>query len=470
MTTDGARTIHVAAGQVAARFMNEAPATLASLESLIVHAARRRADLLVLPECAYPAYLLGSVASYRAGNHLRSEAFVQWLSEQAARHHLHIVSGFVEDTGTCLHNSAVLLDDRGCELGRARKRFRWHLDHEWYDPGNRIAAFDSRVGRVGVVICAETRVPEIVAALIADGAELLAMPTCWINGSREPGRFTNPQVDFLVEARAREFGVPFVCADKSGMELAGVGYVGASRIVRADGSLAAEAPPTGETVVSAEIGIGQGRRPPRHAAALDRVIDRQPPVRPTPEDLPQVTLAVLPASPMTAVGSAETGEVTISSLREQGVDVLLVRTTDPRCSERLKEQAASIGIRVLPIPDTDQVLALGSARIACLTSAESFVQARAHALDGAALLVFGGSATHLSILRARAIENRVFVVAAGDRAALIISPDGAVLAATDDRPAAAAVARVELADAANKLVAPMTDLFDQRQVQLYRFI
>ena len=30
------------------------------------------------------------------------------------------------------------------------------------------------------------------------------MPTCWINGSREPGRFENPQTDFLIEARARD--------------------------------------------------------------------------------------------------------------------------------------------------------------------------------------------------------------------------------------------------------------------------
>ena len=104
-----------------------------------------------------------------------------------------------------------------------------------------------------MVICAETRAPEILATLAADGAELLAMPTCWVNGSRTPGQFANPQVDFLIEARAREFGLPFVCADKSGLELAGVGMSGKSRIVAADGSLVAEAPATGETVIIARI-------------------------------------------------------------------------------------------------------------------------------------------------------------------------------------------------------------------------
>jgi len=56
--------ITVAAGQIRARLMNEASATLADIEAAIGQAAQRRADLLVLPECAYPAYLLGSAETY----------------------------------------------------------------------------------------------------------------------------------------------------------------------------------------------------------------------------------------------------------------------------------------------------------------------------------------------------------------------------------------------------------------------
>ena len=47
-------TIRVAAGQITARLMNEADATLASIEQAITEAAARHAELLVLPECAYP--------------------------------------------------------------------------------------------------------------------------------------------------------------------------------------------------------------------------------------------------------------------------------------------------------------------------------------------------------------------------------------------------------------------------------
>ena len=116
-------TITVAAGQISARLMNDAAETLSALEAATRRAAQMRVELLVLPECAYPAYLLGSVTSYRAGEHLQGEAFVEWLSRKAAEHRLHIISGFVEDSGTCLYNAAVFISDTGRELGRSRKRF-----------------------------------------------------------------------------------------------------------------------------------------------------------------------------------------------------------------------------------------------------------------------------------------------------------------------------------------------------------
>ena len=93
--SDANQSITVAAGQITARLMNEADETLLALEKAIGQAAAERADLLVLPECAYPAYLLGSIRSYRDGDHMTGEAFVDWLGRQAARHRMHIISGYV---------------------------------------------------------------------------------------------------------------------------------------------------------------------------------------------------------------------------------------------------------------------------------------------------------------------------------------------------------------------------------------
>src|SRR5262249_1283523 len=134
MNSGASQTITVAAAQLAARQMNDATAALDGIATSIKRAAEKRVDLLVLPECAYPAYLIGSVDSYRAGDHLSSEEFVAWLTRRAASHRLHIICGFVEDAKHSLFNSAIFIDDRGRELGRVRKRFLWNADHDWFAP------------------------------------------------------------------------------------------------------------------------------------------------------------------------------------------------------------------------------------------------------------------------------------------------------------------------------------------------
>lgn len=466
-------TIIVAAGQITARLMNEAAATLESIESAIIRAARMRVQLLVLPECAYPAYLLGSVASYRAGDHLTGEQFVAWLRERAARYRLHIISGFVEDKGESLCNAAALIDDRGRELGRSRKRFLWHADHDWFQPGDEVRAFDTALGRIGIVICAEARVPEITATLVADGVELIALPTCWINHAREPGQYYNPQADYLIEARAREFGVPFICADKSGLELGAVGYVGQSRIVRGDGSVAAEAPSTGEAVIAARV----VRRRPRKVwlsesrrAALLR--PREPQATSEPASVPRrIHVAAMPTVVANARYNGGMGESLFEPLQQRNVRVLLVNMAYETPAEQMAMMARAFDIHAIGFPTEPGVFQLGPARVGCVAGqwARSFAAARQLALDGAEILMFFDVPSDLAMLRTRALENRVFVMGASDRWAVIIGPDGSVLARTNEPNPREAVAEIDLAEAGNKLVAPRTDIFAERRVGLYRF-
>ena len=460
------RTIRAAAGQVTACLMNEADATLASLAAAIESAGRQQADLLVLPECAYPAYLLGSVESYRAGGHMSSEAFVDWLGRQAARHGLHIVCGFVEDAATALFNAAVLIDDRGQEVGRARKRFLWNADRDWFAPGTEIRALDSRVGRIGIAICAETRVPEILATLAADGAELVAMPTCWINGAREQGRFQNPQVDFLIEARAREFGVPFVCADKSGWEMPGVGYVGLSRIVAAGGELLAEAPPTGDAVVTARLTLRPARPAPVRQEHRRRLSSGEVPVRPAAVPPRKVGLAVVPTELFTQRAEMESWW---EGLRRDTVRLVVTHLADEVMRERAATAGRRFGIDVVSASTGAGVSQVAVARVGCLIGREasSFAPARVLALDGAEMIVCFEPPEDLPLLRTRAMENRVFLVGVGLRLGVIVGPGGEVLAEADRE--CPGVVEIDLAAAGDKTVAPGTDVFTERRATWYRF-
>ncbi len=463
--------IRLAAGQITARLMNEAGATLASIEQAMTQAAARHAELLILPECAYPAYLLGSIRSYREGDHLSSEAFVAWLARRTAKHRMTLVCGFVEDTGAALHNTAVVIDHRGCEVGRARKRFLWNADRDWYTPGDQIRAFDTPVGRIGVAICAEARVPEIIATLAADGAELIALPTCWINAARNPGEYENPQTGFMIEARAREFGLPFICADKAGMEMPGTNYVGMSRIVRADGSVAVEAPPEGDAVIVAELPRGASRRVWVADAWRERLLDDRPPVRPASGQVREVTVAAVPTQVIEGRFTGGMGENLLQPLQRQGVEVLLANMTREESAERLAMLANAFGIRAATFPVRTDLFTLGPARVGCVSgqAVRSFTGPRCLALEGLEILLVFDAPEDLALLRTRALENRVFVAGANRQTGVVVGPDGAVLAHASANDPREAVVRIDLSAAGDKNVAPRTDIFDERRVALYRF-
>jgi predicted amidohydrolase len=455
--------------------MTDAEQTLAALAASIDQAADAGADLLVLPECAYPAYLLGSIDSYREADHLSSDAFVDWLKARAKATGLHIISGLVEASEPLLGNAAVFIDPTGNEIGRARKRFLWHADHQWYQPGEEIRTFDSELGRIAIVICAETRVPEILATVAADGAQLVAMPTCWINGASTPGEFENPQVEFLIESRAREFGLPFACADKSGLELA-TGYVGQSRIVRADGSLAAEAPATGETTISAEVTLSSPKLAVMSDSHRQRLLSSDQPYC-------LVQSASSAGSEATIEVAVLSGELTqqwasdehcADHLRRLALGqpaVLLLATCDPSVLAVFERAALPLGIQVLSAHDVAEPVQIADARIGCIHQdcPDGFAAARCLALAGADIIWIADVHMDQATLRTRAAENRVFVVAADWQAATIIDPNGCVIEVSEPGVANPALSALQLARARDKEVAPQTNIFAQRQVASYRF-
>ena len=70
--------------------------------------------------------------------------------------------------------------------------------------GNRLRAFDTPIGRAGFVICNDRWNPQIVRALVLDGARIILIPS-YGDKTRRQNR--------AVLARARENGVPIVEAN-----------------------------------------------------------------------------------------------------------------------------------------------------------------------------------------------------------------------------------------------------------------
>ena len=107
-----------------------------------------------------------------------------------------------------------------------------------------------------MLVCADGRLPTIARTLVERGAEILVMPTAWVTSGRDPRALENAQADLMINVRARENGVPFLAANKCGVERGAVAYCGKSAIVAADGTFLARAPQSEAGVIAHEIEAG----------------------------------------------------------------------------------------------------------------------------------------------------------------------------------------------------------------------
>lgn len=240
------------------RTLDQAPESLEVCRGLVAEAASGGAEVVVLPEGCYPAYVLGSAEAGRealAAGPVPEEAF----GVLAAEHGVTLVAGLVLDSPRGLLNAAVTFGPDGAVLARTAKRFLWHFDHSWFVAGEESAVVDVPFGRVGALVCADARQPAIARGMMGEGAGLICDPTAWVTST--PGAPHNIQPDFLIQARCIENGIVMACASKAGFEGPTVAYAGRSMIVGPEGDVLAEAPERGDMLVSADVSLDGLPRP-----------------------------------------------------------------------------------------------------------------------------------------------------------------------------------------------------------------
>jgi nitrilase len=170
-------------------------ATLAKAEALIAEAGRRGAGIAVLPE--------GFVGGYPKGTDFRIflgartpegrdefrryfEAAIpvpgpetERLGRAARNANLFLTAGVVERDGGTLYCTAVFFGQDGSLLGKHRKLMPTAAERlVWgFGDGSTLSVFDTRLGRIGAVICWENYMPMLRMAMYAKGVQLYCAPT-----------------------------------------------------------------------------------------------------------------------------------------------------------------------------------------------------------------------------------------------------------------------------------------------------
>lgn len=465
---------------------------LDALAGQVAEAAAQGARLIVCPECAYPAYFLRSAAHYRqtAAKRVSFEAAMQRFSRMARDAGAFLASGIVEDrTDGRLSNAAVLFDPAGRLLLTYRKIFLWHFDQTYFVPGDEVPVIDTAIGRLGLMICADGRCPELAAIAGWGGVQVLINPTAWVSTGRDAASLTNPQVEYFIPARAMETGCWIVSANKVGVEADSIVYCGRSNVVSPTGERVGMLGSDQPGVLRAEVDLAACRPavgpPSRH--------DDEPPTYPPVLFAETATLTVtknralsqfgpqLPVQPTDALvlaalaGPLDSFDPTklLADLAAQGVHLVVVaEALQPVHPDRdAWVQAANRFGMILcfaggPVPGHGVTrLRLAGGPV------DSFAPARAAMLNDAQLFVAhpdaAGRCPDDRLLRTRAAENRIFVVAAAPDRAVVVGHNGAVLGESLAGRAMAVVVRVMPDDVRDKLMAPGTDVVAGRDPHLY---
>lgn len=224
----------------AAPFGRDMATCLATVADLIAEARAAGAGLTVLPEAALGGYvetLHGDAepppALDAAGPELAAVA--RMAGDMV------VCVGFCEDGGEGIrYNAAACVSGDGL-LGLHRKVHLPLDEGRLTTPAGSLAAFDTPVGRIAMLICYDKAFPEAARTLALDGAEVLCTLSAWPMSATDPAPVPEEdrqwrRAELWDRARAAENSFIVASANQTG-SFGRLRFLGGSRIVGPGGDV-----------------------------------------------------------------------------------------------------------------------------------------------------------------------------------------------------------------------------------------
>lgn len=192
----------------------------------VTEAAKQQADLVVLGETV--PYVRVHKLPHETAETIPGPT-TDYFSELAKTHHVHVVVSLYERDAEAVYNAAVLLGPDGKLIGKYRKVCLPHAEIEaGVTPGDDYPVFDTKFGKVGMMICYDGFFPEVARELTNRGAEVIAWPVWGCNPLLAQARacenhvnlvsstYTDAKSNWTLSAIYDHAGTPLAKADKWG--------------------------------------------------------------------------------------------------------------------------------------------------------------------------------------------------------------------------------------------------------------
>jgi predicted amidohydrolase len=228
-------------------------------KEVVAQAKDRGTDLAVFPELSLSGYALGELGDDVAIE-AQSEPIIS-LAEAAGE--MAVVVGFCEEGQRFqTYNSAAYIE--GGALRHLHRKlylpnYRIYEERKHYNPGQSMRAFDTRFGRMAMLICNDAWQPFLPFIAVQDGAQVLIIPA-------NSGSYPYPE---LLDTRGYWRGITRFYARMLESYVIFVNRVGKqdnlifwgySHVVDPWGTVVAEAPVHEEALITVDIDLGNVRR------------------------------------------------------------------------------------------------------------------------------------------------------------------------------------------------------------------
>jgi len=243
--------------------LGDVDANLKIIDDYIALARAARADLVIFPELALTGYYLKDLVPSVAARPSPDDPRLAPIF--AASRDLDIVISFVEEDARYRYYIAAAYLSEGRVVHVHRKvylpTYRLFDDGRFFAPGSAFRAFDTRFGRMGLLICEDAWHLSSPYVLWQDGADFLidvsASPGYGISSSDELANADT--VKNFLRTYASILTTFVIFSNRVGME-DGIAFWGGSHVLAPEGKTLAAAPYFDDALVCAEIDTDALRR------------------------------------------------------------------------------------------------------------------------------------------------------------------------------------------------------------------